>query len=105
MADKHARKIRIWDLPVRIFHWALVVLLIVSYCTGRWAGDRMKFHFWSGYAILTLLIFRIAWGVLGSTTARFSDFVKGPMAGIAHLRELSAGAVRMTPATTRWAAR
>jgi len=48
----------------------------------------MKFHFWSGYAILTLVIFRIGWGFLGSTTARFSDFVKGPAAGIAHLREL-----------------
>ena len=88
MADKHEKKIRIWDLPVRLFHWALVVLIIVSYFTGRWAGDWMKFHFWSGYSILTLLIFRFAWGFVGSTTARFSNFVKGPAAGFAHLREL-----------------
>jgi cytochrome b len=88
MADERAHKIRIWDLPVRLFHWALVVLMVVSYFTGRWGGDWMKFHFWSGYAILTLLIFRVAWGFIGSTTARFSDFVKGPSAAIAHLREL-----------------
>ena len=48
----------------------------------------MKFHFWSGYAILTLILFRIAWGFVGSTTARFTDFVKGPSAAIAHLRDL-----------------
>ena len=88
MAEQSGQKIRIWDLPVRLFHWALVALMIVSYFTGRAGGDWMKFHFWSGYGILTLLIFRFAWGFLGSTTARFSNFVKGPAAGIAHLREL-----------------
>ena len=81
------QRIRIWDLPVRLFHWILVVLLVVSYFTGRAGGDWMKFHFWSGYAILTLLIFRIAWGFVGSTTARFSHFLKGPTAGLRHLRE------------------
>jgi len=88
MAGKSGTKIRVWDLPVRLFHWTLVLLMVVSYFTGHWGGDWMKFHFWSGYAILTLLIFRIAWGFVGSTTARFSNFVKGPMAAFAHLREL-----------------
>jgi cytochrome b len=88
MTSKSGTKIRVWDLPVRLFHWTLVLLMVVSYFTGRWGGDWMKFHFWSGYAILTLLIFRIAWGFVGSTTARFSNFVKGPMAAFAHLREL-----------------
>ncbi len=88
MATKSGQKIRVWDLPVRLFHWALVILMVVSYFTGRWGGDWMKFHFWSGYAILTLILFRIAWGFVGSTTARFSDFVKGPGAAFAHLREL-----------------
>jgi cytochrome b len=90
-ADKPAinmRKIRIWDLPVRLFHWTLVVLMTVSYFTGLAGGDWMKFHFWSGYAILTLLLFRICWGFVGSTTARFSDFVKGPSAAFAQLGEL-----------------
>jgi cytochrome b len=88
MVDKNAQKIRIWDLPVRLFHWALVILIVVSYVTAQAGGAWMKFHFWSGYTILTLLLFRIAWGFVGSTTARFSNFVKGPSAAIAHLREL-----------------
>jgi cytochrome b len=88
MADKNDRKVRVWDLPVRLFHWTLVVLLVVSYFTGRAGGEWMKFHFWSGYTILTLILFRIVWGFVGSTTARFTHFVKGPSAAIAHLGEL-----------------
>lgn len=88
MADKRDQSIRVWDLPVRLFHWTLVVLIGVSYFSARAGGDWMNLHFWSGYTILTLVLFRIAWGFVGSTTARFSDFVKGPSAAIAHLREL-----------------
>ena len=91
MADTTDKKIRVWDLPVRLFHWTLVVLLAVSYFTGRAGGDWMKFHFWSGYAILTLLLFRIAWGFIGSSTARFSHFVKGPVACSLYLRDLLLG--------------
>jgi cytochrome b len=88
MASKNEQRIRIWDLPVRLFHWMLVILMAVSYFSGRAGGDWMKVHFWSGYAILTLLLFRIAWGFIGSTTARFSHFVKGPGAAFEHLKEL-----------------
>ena len=88
MADKNEPDIRVWDLPVRLFHWALVILMVISYFTARAGGEWMKFHFWSGYAILTLVLFRIAWGFVGSTTARFSDFVKGPSAALAHLRDV-----------------
>ena len=91
MADNNAKKIRVWDLPIRLFHWTLVVLLTTSYFTGRAGGEWMKFHFWSGYAILTLLLFRIVWGCVGSTTARFSDFVKGPVACLVYLRDLLLG--------------
>lgn len=84
-------KIKVWDLPVRLFHWALVILMVVSFFSGRAAGDWMKLHFWSGYAILALLLFRIAWGFVGSTTARFSTFVKGPTAGLAYLGKLATG--------------
>ena len=83
MADNSEQKIRVWDLPVRLFHWTLVVLIATSYFSGRAGGDWMKLHFWSGYAILALLLFRIAWGFVGSTTARFAHFVKGPAACIA----------------------
>src|SRR5215831_19954693 len=88
MADK-SDKIRVWDLPVRLFHWVLVILLAVSYFSGR--AGVMKVHFWSGYAILTLLLFRIAWGFVGSTTARFSDFVRAPRTGANYLKSLVLG--------------
>jgi cytochrome b len=89
--DRKRMRILVWDAPVRLFHWALVMLMVVSYFTGRAGGDWMKFHFWSGYAILTLLLFRICWGFVGSTTARFSDFVKGPAAAFAHFGDLIGG--------------
>jgi cytochrome b len=90
MADQ-SKKVRVWDLPVRLFHWTLVVLVIASYLSGRAGGDWMSLHFWSGYAILALLLFRIAWGFVGSTTARFSHFVRGPAAWFAYLRNFVTG--------------
>jgi cytochrome b len=90
MADQ-SKKVRVWDLPVRLFHWTLVVLVIASYVSGRAGGDWMGLHFWSGYAILALLLFRIAWGFVGSTTARFSHFVRGPAAWFAYLRNFVTG--------------
>ena len=91
MADKLDKKVRVWDVPVRLFHWTLVILLATSYFSGRAGGDWMKLHFWSGYTILTLLLFRIAWGFVGSTTARFSHFVKGPAAWFVYLKNLATG--------------
>ncbi len=88
MAQQRDRSIQVWDLPVRLFHWTLVVLMAVSYFSARAGGDWMQLHFWSGYAILALILFRVAWGFVGSTTARFADFIKGPAAAVAHLRDL-----------------
>jgi len=85
MANKNDSRIRVWDLPVRLFHWALVILIATSYLSGRAGGDWIKLHFWSGYAILTLVLFRIVWGFVGSTT----DFVKGPSAAFRHIAELA----------------
>ena len=93
MANMNGR-IRVWDIPVRLFHWMLVILIATSYFSGRAGGDWMQVHFWSGYSILTLLLFRIAWGFVGSTTARFSHFVKGPSAAFHHLVELFTGRPR-----------
>jgi cytochrome b len=85
-----AQRLRVWDAPTRIFHWLLVVLAVFSFTTGKVGGDWMAWHLRSGYAILTLLLFRIAWGFAGSTTARFSHFVRGPGAGAAYARKLLA---------------
>ena len=86
--DQDKDTIRIWDLPTRLFKWTLVALVIFQVVTGKMAGGWVKWHIWCGYAILTLLIFRILWGLVGSTTARFSHFVKGPFVGLHHIREL-----------------
>jgi cytochrome b len=67
---------RIWDVPVRLFHWAIVLLIPFSWWTAK--NGLMEWHRLSGYAIFGLLLFRIAWGVFGSETARFANFVKGP---------------------------
>ena len=81
----------IWDLPVRLFHWSLVVLVVISWTTAEIGGDAMIYHLWSGYTILTLLLFRLLWGCWGSTHARFSDFVRGPGAAIGYGRALLRG--------------
>jgi len=70
-------RVRVWDLPVRLFHWSLAVLAVFSFATGKIGHGWMGWHVKSGYAILALLLFRLAWGVVGSDTARFTRFVKG----------------------------
>src|SRR6185312_9018596 len=62
--------LRVWDLPVRLFHWALVILIFTAWLTQEF--DRMDLHKLCGYTIMTLLLFRLAWGFVGSETARFS---------------------------------
>ena len=78
--DDHPLAITVWDFPTRLFHWVLVVLVAVSFTTGSIGGNAMQYHEWSGFAILIVLVFRIAWGFVGSRASRFSDFVKGPAA-------------------------
>ena len=76
----------IWDLPVRLGHWILVLLLAVSWFTGK--HGAMIWHRWSGYAILILVLFRIYWGFAGSSTARFLQFLRGPRAVWKHSKTL-----------------
>ena len=79
-------KVIIWDLPIRLFHWLLVFLVAFSWVT-QWRG-WMELHYLSGEAILVLLLFRVAWGFVGSDTARFGFFLKSPLAAIQHLMHL-----------------
>ena len=67
---------RVWDAPVRLYHWAIVGLLVVSYASIRTGQTRV--HLLSGYAVLALVLFRIVWGLIGSDTARFSRFLASP---------------------------
>lgn len=85
------RVVKVWDLPVRLFHWTLVVLLVVSFTTGKLGGNWLVWHFRSGYCILTLVLFRIVWGLAGSQTARFSNFISGPTRVFGYARSLLGG--------------
>ena len=76
--------VRVWDLPVRLFHWSLVALLGAAWWTAE--EGMLDWHQLAGYAILVLLLFRIAWGISGSATARFASFVRGPGAALAYAR-------------------
>jgi cytochrome b len=78
--------IRVWDAPTRLFHWAIVVLLGVSWLSE--SQGWMTIHFVSGYFIIALLLFRLAWGFVGSQTSRFSQFLKSPVAALRHLARL-----------------
>jgi cytochrome b len=80
--------LRVWDVPVRLFHWALVALIFTSWLTSEIGGNAMTYHMWSGYTILTLVTFRILWGCAGSQNARFRDFVYGPGAVLRYARDL-----------------
>lgn len=80
------KKIRVWDLPVRLFHWALALLIVISVVTQDIGGNAMEWHFLSGYAALTLIVFRILWGLVGTRYARFSSFIHGPSTIIAFVR-------------------
>ena len=70
------KKTLIWDLPTRLFHWSLVLLVSFSIYTGLTGGvAEMEYHMLSGYCILVLLLFRLGWGFLGSYHSRFINFV------------------------------
>jgi cytochrome b len=81
-------RVRIWDLPTRVFHWALVVLVVTSFVTGKIGGNAMTWHMYSGYAILSLILFRIVWGFVGGRASRFASFVTGPGSVIGYARTL-----------------
>ncbi len=84
--SRPADKARVWDLPTRLFHWSLVVLVVAAFVTAKVGGNAMAWHGRLGLAILGLLVFRIAWGFVGSTYARFAQFVRGPAAIRAYLK-------------------
>ena len=81
-----AQPIRVWDLPTRLFHWVLTVLVVFSFVTAKLGGGWISWHFRSGYAILALLVFRLLWGFAGNRYARFGNFLHGPGALLAFLR-------------------
>lgn len=81
-----AYKVRVWDLPTRLFHWALAACIVGAVATGNVGGALMPWHARLGYAVLTLLLFRIAWGFVGGRWSRFSAFIYAPASVVNYLR-------------------
>jgi cytochrome b len=86
--DQASRKrpILVWDLPTRLFHWLLVALMVAAFVTGQLGGDLIQWHGRLGLAIIGLLAFRLVWGFVGSTYARFASFIPRPATIVAYLR-------------------
>jgi cytochrome b len=78
--------IRVWDLPTRLFHWALALCVVGLLVTGNIGGNWMNWHLRLGYAVLTLLLFRFVWGLVGGHWSRFSSFLFAPSAVWRYLR-------------------
>lgn len=77
---------RVWDLPTRVFHWSLLVCVVGLVITVNVGGNWMVWHFRLGYAVLTLLLFRIVWGVVGGRWSRFTSFIYAPSTIIAYIQ-------------------
>src|SRR5215472_18142384 len=76
--DRPTTVVKVWDLPTRVFHGAIVALLAFLWWTEK--TEDIPDHKLAGFALIALIVFRIYWGVVGSETARFSNFVRGPRA-------------------------
>jgi cytochrome b len=79
---------RVWDWPVRLVHWAMVLLLSTLLIMAKIGGSAMAWHMRAGEAMLALVLFRVVWGFAGSRYARFASFVRGPRAVLAYARSV-----------------
>jgi cytochrome b len=77
-------RVRVWDVPTRLIHWLIVVLVAASWWTAE--NGHMDWHRYSGYGLLGLVLFRVYWGIAGASTARFGQFVRGPRVIAGYLR-------------------
>jgi len=77
--------IKVWDLPLRIFHWLLVAAFFIAYLAE---DDLLTVHVWAGYVVGGLLVFRVVWGFIGNEYARFTQFLCRPAESIAYLKDL-----------------
>ena len=82
------RRVEVWDAPTRLFHWTLVLLILVAWFTGEEEGGAAQLHMLAGEIIAGMLVFRLIWGFVGGEHARFADFAAGPNAIATHVRGL-----------------
>jgi len=89
--DTGAARALVWDLPVRIMHWTLVMAVAGAWATQELEGDWFKYHVWCGYVVLCVAATRVVWGFVGTRHARFAAFVRGPGAILGYARGLLQG--------------
>ncbi len=82
---ENLKKVRVWDLPTRVFHWALALFTLGLAVSGTLGGGAMVWHMRLGYMVLALLLFRVIWGLVGGRWSRFSAFVYAPRSVINYL--------------------
>jgi cytochrome b len=80
------KKLLVWDLPVRLFHWSLVMLVGGAIVSGEIGDSWIETHARIGYVVMALLIFRLGWGLVGGRYARFSTYLRSPLRVVAYLR-------------------
>lgn len=80
------RPVRVWDLPTRVFHWALALALVGLVITGKLGGNALVWHMRLGLCVLALLVFRLLWGVAGGHWSRFAQFSYSPAAAWRYFR-------------------
>jgi cytochrome b len=85
-ALRRTLSVRVWDLPTRVMHWSLAAGIAICWWTGVY--NELQYHLYSGYAVLWIALMRIYWGLVGSSTARFVNFVRGPRAIVEYVRTL-----------------
>ncbi len=86
MAKSRKHSTYVWDLWVRLFHWGLVAALATAWFSAEQGMAWQQVHVWSGCTVIVLVVFRVLWGLLGSETARFSQFLVGPRRAVDYLR-------------------
>ena len=86
----------VWDFPVRIFHWLLVISFAGAWLTSESEAQQL-IHYAFGYSACAIILFRIVWGIVGTRYARFTEFVKGPAEIGQHIKSLLAGSQSTGP--------
>ena len=98
MQESSRGKVRAWDLPTRLFHWALVILVFSAWATWRYSealrDPTLSYHRWIGHSLLVLIVFRLLWGLFGSSTSRFQAWLYWPWAAASYLLDLLRGRAR-----------
>lgn len=85
------KKYLIWDLPVRIFHWSLVIVIVGAWYTSEQGSELIELHMQFGYVAIGLILFRVIWGIVGTKHARFTHFVPSPKTIINYVKNLKNG--------------